>query len=141
MAGIADYRSLSESNPPSRRGEGHTYGDVQVSSGNLMQGDFNTIHNHHYSSSKARTRSGSDTTDSNTTTDEKASGSQNAKFIVPRCSTPYFTGRLIQLDQLQDYFSNPPDSGLSRRIVVVVGTGGAGKTQFCLKYAELHQSE
>lgn len=111
-----------------------------MAAGNVLQGDFNTIHNHYYST-KVGAKPEGETTDSATTIDEEgAQATLSVKFIVPRSSTPYFTGRSVQLTQLQDFLSDPPDNGLSRRIVMIVGTGGAGKTQFCLKYAETHQS-
>lgn len=141
MAEETNSRDLSKSNSSLTRQGGHYFASVEVTDGYLMQGDSYTIHNNNYYS-KARAKSDSETTKSSHSADNDTSEElSNVKFIVPRCSAPYFTGRSVQFTQLQDYLSNPPDNGLSRRIVVIIGTGGAGKTQFCLKYAEAHQSE
>ncbi|KAF2716593.1 hypothetical protein K431DRAFT_278666 [Polychaeton citri CBS 116435] len=57
-------------------------------------------------------------------------------FRVPRSSTTYFTGRLLQLEKLRSIFCSVQDQHYHRKVVVIHGLGGSGKTQFCLKYAE-----
>ncbi|KAI9769203.1 MAG: hypothetical protein M1840_004332 [Geoglossum simile] len=51
------------------------------------------------------------------------------------CSSPNFTGRRGYLKRLQDFFGLP--AGQSRRkVFLLYGMGGAGKTQICLKFVE-----
>lgn len=136
QSGFGDISEWSSS--PLARGSGHSYAGVTAHGGNVVQGDSNTIKNYY---SVARGSSDNETTDSSSPgRNGSTRRAPNTRFIVPRCSALYFTGRSLQLRQLHDYLSLPPDDGLSRRIVVIVGTGGAGKTQFCLKYAEIYQS-
>ena len=62
----------------------------------------------------------------------------NELYIVPRRSTNYFTGRNMHAKILRDSFSPIQHSsrGQERKVFVVYGLGGSGKTQFCLKYVE-----
>lgn len=61
-------------------------------------------------------------------------------FMTPRPSTMSFTGRTLQLAQLKSMLISDGTDMTSRRVVVVYGLGGSGKTQFCLKYAEENKS-
>lgn len=122
-----------------RRRDGHSYAGLTSNGGQILQGDFNSIKNYYYAA-----KNGSDNGSRSSDTSSDGLNSQpthHPKFIVPRCSAPYFTGRSFQLEQLQNCLSTPPNAIPSRRIVVIVGIGGAGKSQFCLKFAELHQSK
>ena len=65
-------------------------------------------------------------------------------YIPPHPISPRFTGQQIYLDRLQSYFK-PPNSinqtnvmGQERRRALLYGTGGTGKTQLALKFAEIH---
>lgn len=66
----------------------------------------------------------------------------NEWYIVPRCSCNYFTGRKMQAEVLKDKFG-PVQRQPARqkyKAFVIYGLGGAGKTQFCLKYVEENRS-
>ncbi|KAF3936314.1 hypothetical protein ABW19_dt0208754 [Dactylella cylindrospora] len=60
--------------------------------------------------------------------------------IAGYCPPPsgIFTGRTDILDQMREYFQikDPTPPGLSRRIVVLYGPGGVGKTQLTLKFLQ-----
>ena len=64
--------------------------------------------------------------------------SRNEWFIIPRCSSTYFTGRASHAAFVRERLGpvNHLDEANRHRICVIYGLGGAGKTQFCLKYAE-----
>ena len=64
------------------------------------------------------------------------------KFNMPiryikRMENPAFCGREEILAEMEDYFS----SKQIRRIILLNGMGGVGKTQIALKYTYLHQQE
>ena len=67
---------------------------------------------------------------------------RNEWFIIPRCSSNYFTGRRLHAELVREKLG--PVSHLNEanrhKICVIYGLGGAGKTQFCLKYAEDNRS-
>lgn len=67
---------------------------------------------------------------------------QNEWFIIPRCSSTYFTGRVSHAEFVLEKLGpvNHLDNANRRRVCVIYGLGGAGKTQFCLKYAEDNKS-
>ncbi|KAF8595697.1 FabD lysophospholipase-like protein, partial [Ceratobasidium sp. AG-I] len=58
---------------------------------------------------------------------------------IGRCPPPsrVFTGRQDILGQMDSYFSKP--ASLERRLFVLHGLGGAGKTQLALKFIQLHK--
>ncbi|KAF8596369.1 FabD/lysophospholipase-like protein [Ceratobasidium sp. AG-I] len=60
-------------------------------------------------------------------------------FRVGRCPPPSraFTGREDILNQMDHYFSSP--GSLERRLFVLHGLGGAGKTQLALKFVQSHK--
>ncbi|KAK5106289.1 hypothetical protein LTS08_000407 [Lithohypha guttulata] len=60
--------------------------------------------------------------------------------LLPKASISFFTGRRLQLEQLKTWLLEPISNVLSRKVVVVHGLGGSGKTQFCLRYAEQNRS-
>ena len=66
----------------------------------------------------------------------------NKLYMVPRCSTPQFTGRKLQAAMLEEELGRPETAlGEHRhKIAVIYGLGGSGKTQFCLRYVESHRS-
>ena len=49
-------------------------------------------------------------------------------------SSYFFTGRDKYLQELRDYFSS--HTGEKRKIFLLYGLGGIGKTQICLKFIE-----
>lgn len=62
---------------------------------------------------------------------------RNEYFETPQSVTSLFTGREDLLDDLSRTFiqSGSPRAEAQRRFVIY-GLGGAGKTQFCCKFAE-----
>ena len=75
--------------------------------------------------------------------DETIPSGLNEWFIVPRCSTTYFTGRTQHGNILRERFkssSQPWDHKYESRTFVIYGLGGSGKTQFCLRYVEDNRS-
>ena len=56
-----------------------------------------------------------------------------AQATLPVCPSPsdFFTGRSALLESLNALFDHP-----GRRVVTIIGKGGAGKTQLTLKFAE-----
>ena len=66
----------------------------------------------------------------------------NELYVVPRCSSNYFTGRKMQAKILKDSFSaiGQRSKKHAHRVFVIYGLGGSGKTQFCLKYVEDNRS-
>lgn len=66
----------------------------------------------------------------------------NELYMVPRSSTPQFTGRQLQAEMLKEELGaiQSPNVVNKLRIAVIQGLGGSGKTQFCLKFAEVNRS-
>jgi hypothetical protein len=65
----------------------------------------------------------------------------SAIYLVPRNSSPQFTGRKRQAEDVKGILNAHVEPlGRSMRsqhkIIVIHGMGGSGKTQFCLRYAE-----
>lgn len=57
--------------------------------------------------------------------------------MVPRSSSRLYIGRRELGERLAEVFSHSPwTSPIQRRIFVVVGIGGTGKSEVCLKFAE-----
>ena len=56
---------------------------------------------------------------------------------IKRLDNPNFCGREKELNEIDNFFS----SKQSRKILILSGMGGVGKTQISLKYAYLHQQE
>lgn len=67
---------------------------------------------------------------------------RNEWFIIPRCSSTYFTGRRLHADAVREKLGpvSHMDEANRHRVYVIYGLGGAGKTQFCLRYAEDNKS-
>ena len=60
-------------------------------------------------------------------------------YIPPHSISPRFTGQQIYLDQLQVHFAPRENSmGKDKRWALLHGTGGIGKTQLALKFAEMN---
>lgn len=60
---------------------------------------------------------------------------------IGRCPPPSraFTGREDILNQMREYFFE--NSPMNRRLFVLCGLGGAGKTQLALIFAQIHRDE
>ena len=59
--------------------------------------------------------------------------------VIPLMPNPSnrFTGRTNVIAKLKEHFSvNPNDSAQKRKIFLLYGMGGIGKTQICLKFIE-----
>lgn len=74
-------------------------------------------------------------------TNEEAPSTVSSIYLVPRNSSPQFTGRKRQAEEVRESFNNQlgsleQDTRCEHKIVVIHGMGGSGKTQFCLRYAE-----
>jgi len=67
---------------------------------------------------------------------------RNEWFVLPRCSSTYFTGRRLHADVVREKLGlvSHLDEANRHKIYVIYGLGGAGKTQFCLRYAEDNKS-
>ncbi|MCJ1437788.1 hypothetical protein MMC27_007175 [Xylographa pallens] len=67
---------------------------------------------------------------------------RNEWFIVPRCSSTYFTGRRLHAEIVREKLGpvNHLDEANRHKVCVIYGLGGSGKTQFCLRYAEDNKS-
>jgi Holliday junction resolvasome RuvABC ATP-dependent DNA helicase subunit len=57
-------------------------------------------------------------------------------FNLRPSPSPKFVGRENYLQQLDEFFYVPPANELTRRVFVLFGVGGVGKTQICLQFAE-----
>lgn len=58
-------------------------------------------------------------------------------YSVPR-SSEIFTGRKDILERLSEYFGAREGQSRLRRSFLLYGLGGTGKTQICMKFAELY---
>ena len=58
--------------------------------------------------------------------------------IIPLMPNPSnrFTGRTEVIAKLEGHFSNVDDSAQKRKVFLLHGMGGIGKTQICLKFIE-----
>ena len=76
------------------------------------------------------------------TSEGESKPNHNEWFIVPRCSSSYFTGRRLHAEIVREKLGliSHLNEANQHRIYVILGMGGAGKTQFCLRYAEDNKS-
>ena len=74
--------------------------------------------------------------------DDGSKPNRNEWFIVPRCSSIYFTGRRLHAEVVRKKLGpvSHLDEANRHKICVIYGLGGSGKTQFCLRYAEDNKS-
>ena len=62
--------------------------------------------------------------------------------MVPRAASRLYTGRGDLGKRLTHVFSyDPSSSPIQQRTFVIVGLGGTGKSEVCLKFAEDHRDE
>jgi len=66
---------------------------------------------------------------------------RNKYFHVPHNVSNIFTGQGRLYFELEQKMLKPPDSGAlgQKRVFVLYGLGGSGKTQFCLKFIQDHR--
>ena len=76
------------------------------------------------------------------TSDGASKPNCNEWFIISRCSSTYFTGRRLHAEIVKEKLGRISllDGATQHKIYVIYGLGGAGKTQFCLRYAEDNKS-
>ncbi|TIA61571.1 purine and uridine phosphorylase [Aureobasidium pullulans] len=60
----------------------------------------------------------------------------NKHWLVPRPSTPLFTGRESVLQKMKDHLVRLSDDNRERRIFVCCGMGGSGKSETAIKFVE-----
>jgi Mrp family chromosome partitioning ATPase len=63
--------------------------------------------------------------------------------MVPRIVNSLFTGRSEMLERMQSALRNrgPGTTKQQRVVIVITGTGGMGKSEVCLKVADLMREE
>ena len=63
-------------------------------------------------------------------------------WIVPRSASRLYTGRRELGERLaQAFLLDPVMPSRHQRIFVIIGIGGTGKSQVCLKFAEDHRDQ
>jgi len=65
----------------------------------------------------------------------------NSWWMVPRATTRLYTGRKKLGERLAQVFESDPISPSFQKIFVIIGIGGTGKSEVCLKFAEAHRDE
>ena len=64
------------------------------------------------------------------------------QWMVPRSASRLYTGREELGKRLTQAFSVDASSNSKpQRVFVIVGRGGTGKSEICLKYAEVHRGQ
>lgn len=64
------------------------------------------------------------------------------QWIVPRAASRLYTGRVELGKRLaQMLLFDPSTPPIQQRIFVIVGVGGTGKSEVCLKFVEDHRDE
>lgn len=62
--------------------------------------------------------------------------------MVPRAVNPLYTGRGELGERLAQIFSfDPSTPSIQQRTFVIIGVGGIGKSEVCLKFVEDHGDE
>lgn len=61
------------------------------------------------------------------------------KFDVPAVAVHDFVGRETELDELWNTLQ--PSRSDSRKVAVLYGLGGVGKTQLAIKFARMHNDD
>ena len=65
-----------------------------------------------------------------------------SQWMVPRSASRLYTGREELGKRLAQAFSFDASSKPKpRRIFVIIGRGGTGKSEVCLKFAEVHRGQ
>ncbi|MCJ1354516.1 MAG: hypothetical protein MMC33_004505 [Icmadophila ericetorum] len=74
--------------------------------------------------------------------DDASKPNRNEWFMIPRCSSTYFTGRRLHAQVVREKLGvvSHVDEANRHKICVIYGLGGSGKSQFCLRYAEDNRS-
>lgn len=105
--------------------KGHLYRQGVVTGGRVQFGDTYHINNTYEAEARSNQYG--------------QNGSQQHIYLPPRHSSPYFTGRALQLQQIQSSLARSLTDFYDHKIAVIYGIGGSGKTQFCLRYCEEHR--
>ena len=64
------------------------------------------------------------------------------QWMVPRSASRLYTGREELGNRLAQAFSFDASSNpKQQRTFVIIGRGGTGKSEICLKYAEVHRGQ
>ncbi|THY92647.1 purine and uridine phosphorylase [Aureobasidium pullulans] len=64
----------------------------------------------------------------------------NKHWLVPRPSTPLFTGRELVLQKMKDHLVRLSDDNRERPIFVCCGIGGSGKSETAIKFVEKNRN-
>jgi hypothetical protein len=67
----------------------------------------------------------------------------NVHFLIPRPVNPFFTGQKKILEEMQTRLCSVAVASQepSPNRFVIIGIGGAGKSELCLKFAYTHRQE
>lgn len=60
---------------------------------------------------------------------------------MPRSASRLYTGRRELSERLAQILSFDPLKPQIQQTFVIIGIGGTGKSEFCLKFAEVHRDE
>lgn len=64
------------------------------------------------------------------------------RWMVPRAASRLYTGRQELGERLAQMLSFDPSApSIQQRTFVIIGIGGTGKSEVCLKFAEDHRDE
>jgi hypothetical protein len=66
---------------------------------------------------------------------------RNKHWMVPRPVNSLFTGRSRLVNQIQSAFGNDDPGTTKQKRLVITGIGGMGKSEICLKVADLMRKE
>ncbi|USP74753.1 hypothetical protein yc1106_02027 [Curvularia clavata] len=66
---------------------------------------------------------------------------RNVHWIVPRLVNHLFTGRLELLDRIRSALRNDSEDAIEHKRLVITGMAGIGKSEVCLKIADLLQED
>jgi len=110
---------------------GHTFGPSNIHGGSVHLGD------NYYGSGGQHFRTASTEWDAHPRLRHAASDEDHL-YIVRKQSSFHFTGRRVETQLIEQFFSSSssPTAATKHHIVVLYGLGGSGKTQVCLRYAE-----
>lgn len=119
-----DFDTTEQNEEPSRTC-GHSFRRQVVTGGKVHFGDTHqTFNNYRVETDPSR---------------DDQHQSRTRFYLPPRRSTRYFTGRALQLQQTHLSLARSLTDRHDHKVVVIYGIGGAGKTQFCLRYCEEHR--
>jgi hypothetical protein len=126
--------------PPSQP-QGHVFEQNMISGGRVHFGDVYCYNLEHAGETSDVAKTLSRPRKKPLSPTEGNPASLNELYIVPRCSSPLFTGRQLLAKMVEENLKPAAGraNGDKQAIVVLYGLGGSGKTQFCIRYAESHR--